>query len=420
MLRQLSTASEFEELRNASMPVRPFVDFVEPTPADRADIPGWDVTASDARTLTRPSLFWENWRPADADRRRIPLRPASPPTSTSTRRPSPTRSATTSSRSRSSPRTTRWRRCPLTNGATSATGSACWRSAPTTSNGSSRCSTRCGRATTPPGKSPRMDWLASVRSSDRRVHASVARWARPTAHPTARCTRRGVLEESPGKPTALEDRRDLSVDRWTMPSASGWRRTPRARRGEQRPTVGGSPSSTSSTSSDTTHRSCRCVLRCEGGGCFSGTDLAREGSRRLHHALDATPVPTPHVLTLAPNGAAMLMERLPGSAELPPLRTDARTATMRSFTDALAALHALDVESLALPGFPAAPHRGGPRSARSRAVGPPRVQRRTRPRPADPVHRGRGSGRMLRRRSRAPCSSRATPGPGTSSPTTGW
>ncbi len=48
----------------------------------------------------------------------------------------------------------------------------------------------------------------------------------------------------------------------------------------------------------------------------------------------------------------MLMERIPGSADLPPLRTDARTATMRSFADALAALHALDVESLALPGFP--------------------------------------------------------------------
>jgi len=49
-LRKLGApASELEELRNASMPARPFVDFVEPTvlmeDGDRPDIPGWDLTA---------------------------------------------------------------------------------------------------------------------------------------------------------------------------------------------------------------------------------------------------------------------------------------------------------------------------------------------------------------------------------------
>jgi aminoglycoside phosphotransferase (APT) family kinase protein len=94
------------------------------------------------------------------------------------------------------------------------------------------------------------------------------------------------------------------------------------------------------------------VLRCEGGGSFSGTEISPAKEAVVYRALVGTAVPTPRVLALAPNGAAMLMERVPGSADLPPLRTDARTATMRSFADALAALHALDVESLDLPGFP--------------------------------------------------------------------
>src|SRR5205823_8482443 len=38
-----------EALRNASMPARPFVDFVEPNvlmeDGDRPDMPGWDLTA---------------------------------------------------------------------------------------------------------------------------------------------------------------------------------------------------------------------------------------------------------------------------------------------------------------------------------------------------------------------------------------
>jgi len=50
MLRKLGApTSELEELRNASMPVRPFVDFVEPNvlmeDGHRPDMPGWDVTA---------------------------------------------------------------------------------------------------------------------------------------------------------------------------------------------------------------------------------------------------------------------------------------------------------------------------------------------------------------------------------------
>ena len=50
MLRKLGAPpSELEELRNASMPARPFVDFVEPDvlmeDGDKPDMPGWDLTA---------------------------------------------------------------------------------------------------------------------------------------------------------------------------------------------------------------------------------------------------------------------------------------------------------------------------------------------------------------------------------------
>ena len=50
MLRKLGApASELEELRNASMPARPFVDFVAPDvlmeDGDKPDMPGWDLTA---------------------------------------------------------------------------------------------------------------------------------------------------------------------------------------------------------------------------------------------------------------------------------------------------------------------------------------------------------------------------------------
>ena len=54
--------SELEELRNASMPARPFVDFVEPDvlmeDGDKPDMPGLGRhRAVDARPLPRPPLL---------------------------------------------------------------------------------------------------------------------------------------------------------------------------------------------------------------------------------------------------------------------------------------------------------------------------------------------------------------------------
>jgi aminoglycoside phosphotransferase (APT) family kinase protein len=93
------------------------------------------------------------------------------------------------------------------------------------------------------------------------------------------------------------------------------------------------------------------VLRCEAGGSFTGTEIAPAKEAVVYRALEHTAVPVPRVVGLAPGGAALLMERVPGSSELGALEEADRTATMESFVDALAALHNLDVGTLSLPGF---------------------------------------------------------------------
>ena len=75
MLRQLGApAGELEELRNASMPARPFVDFVEPDvlleDGDKPDMPGWDLTAVWTPGHSPGHLcFWEATQPPHAHRR---------------------------------------------------------------------------------------------------------------------------------------------------------------------------------------------------------------------------------------------------------------------------------------------------------------------------------------------------------------
>jgi aminoglycoside phosphotransferase (APT) family kinase protein len=54
---------------------------------------------------------------------------------------------------------------------------------------------------------------------------------------------------------------------------------------------------------------------------------------------------------MAPDDAALLMEQVPGSADLSTLDPAQRTRTMEHFVDALARLHRLDVDELHLPGF---------------------------------------------------------------------
>jgi aminoglycoside phosphotransferase (APT) family kinase protein len=98
------------------------------------------------------------------------------------------------------------------------------------------------------------------------------------------------------------------------------------------------------------------VLRLEAGGSFTGTDVNVEREATVYRALEPTAVPVPRVLGVAPGGAAVLLERLRGSGDLPG-DADEREATLGDFVDVIAALHAVDVDNLDLPGFarPATP-----------------------------------------------------------------
>ena len=99
------------------------------------------------------------------------------------------------------------------------------------------------------------------------------------------------------------------------------------------------------------------VVRGEGEGSFTGTEVSLAREAVVYRALARTPVPTPDVVACSADGAILLLERLAGTSELPPIGSEERGETMRSFVDAIATLHGLDVEELDLPDFavPATP-----------------------------------------------------------------
>ena len=93
------------------------------------------------------------------------------------------------------------------------------------------------------------------------------------------------------------------------------------------------------------------VLRCEAGGSFAGTEISPAKEAVVYRALEPTDVPVPRVVALAPDDAALLMERVPGTSDMSTLDEPARAKIMRSFVDVLAALHNVDVGALTLSGF---------------------------------------------------------------------
>jgi aminoglycoside phosphotransferase (APT) family kinase protein len=93
------------------------------------------------------------------------------------------------------------------------------------------------------------------------------------------------------------------------------------------------------------------VLRCEAGGSFTGTEISPAKEALIYRALAGTAVPVPRVIAIAPGGAALLMERVPGTGDISTRDEAGQAAVMESFVDALAALHNLDVDRLDLPGF---------------------------------------------------------------------
>src|SRR5262249_27039405 len=93
------------------------------------------------------------------------------------------------------------------------------------------------------------------------------------------------------------------------------------------------------------------VVRCEGEGSFTGTEGSLAGEATVYRALRPTAVPTPALLAATPDESVIVLERLAGSADLAPVGSDERAATMASFVDAVADLHGLPVDDLDLPGF---------------------------------------------------------------------
>ena len=124
----------------------------------------------------------------------------------------------------------------------------------------------------------------------------------------------------------------------------------------------------------------RLVLRCEGGGSFAGTEISPAKEAVVYRALERTPVPVPHVVGLAPGGAALLMERVPGAgdfSEVDGCRARRDDGVVRRRTRGVAQPRRRRTRTRR---FRAATRRGGPRPSRSRDVGEARGRRRAAPR----------------------------------------
>lgn len=101
------------------------------------------------------------------------------------------------------------------------------------------------------------------------------------------------------------------------------------------------------------------VLRRDtGDGPLSGTELSLERESAVYGALEASAVPIPKLYGVAPDHLALLVERADGTESLSAAGgAEAQAAVLDSFIDAVAALHAVDVGLIDLPGFdrPASP-----------------------------------------------------------------
>jgi len=93
------------------------------------------------------------------------------------------------------------------------------------------------------------------------------------------------------------------------------------------------------------------VVRLEGGGSHSGTSFSLEREYRVYRALEGRGVPVPKAYDLLPDGSALLMERLEGTAEFRAMSAADQVASATRFMEALGRLHALEARELTLPGF---------------------------------------------------------------------
>ena len=95
------------------------------------------------------------------------------------------------------------------------------------------------------------------------------------------------------------------------------------------------------------------VVRVErGGGALADSEFSLTREAVAYRALEATDVPVPRLLGLHPDGEALILERVPGTSRIDAVDAPHDEELVASFVSAVASLHALDPDTLELPGFP--------------------------------------------------------------------
>lgn len=93
------------------------------------------------------------------------------------------------------------------------------------------------------------------------------------------------------------------------------------------------------------------VVRTEGEGSFTGTEISLAREMAAFRALAPTTVPVPLVHAVRDDGTAAILERLEGTHDLAQFPADERAGIVDDFAAALAAMHRVDPGRLDLPGF---------------------------------------------------------------------
>ncbi|MGD9703735.1 MAG: phosphotransferase family protein [Acidimicrobiia bacterium] len=93
------------------------------------------------------------------------------------------------------------------------------------------------------------------------------------------------------------------------------------------------------------------VVRVEGQGSFTGTEVSLVREVAAFRALASTRVPVPGVHAVHPDGSAAILERLAGTDDLDRFQPDDRAAALNDFAAVLAEMHRVDPDTLDLPGF---------------------------------------------------------------------
>ena len=118
-----------------------------------------------------------------------------------------------------------------------------------------------------------------------------------------------------------------------------------------RPASGGSRETWFVEIEDADGASREVVLRVEGDGSFSGTEISLAREAVAYKALERAGIPVPRILAMNEDGTAVVMTRAEGDSDLAAFSAESQSAIMDDFVDRLAELHAVPVDRMELPGF---------------------------------------------------------------------